>query len=363
MLEEIGGYLGSAHRLVRQHLRAAARRDRRRLRSRRLRLPAAGRPRRSRGARRSSRCASSVRRRATAELGTAAGLIGAAFVAFEALDAARNAARGLRDADREPRGRDAARARRAARPPTSCSARTRATRAALLERHGIEARLLSYHEHNEAQRTAELLPRLEAGERVALVSDAGLPGVSDPGARLVRAALDAGVEVTVLPGRVGRRDGARRVGARRRSSTASSASCRAARRRWRRCGTSCAAGRGRPSRSSRRSGCPRRCARSRPPMPEREVAVCRELTKRFEEVVRGTRRRARGAVRRAAEGRDHARARAGRGSRRGRRGARARRGRRARRGGRAAAAGGGDRLGPRAASRATGSTSSRCKQI
>jgi 16S rRNA (cytidine1402-2'-O)-methyltransferase len=70
----------------------------------------------------------------------------------------------------------------------------------LLQRHGIEARLLSYHEHNEAQRTAELLPRLETGERVALVSDAGLPGVSDPGARLVRAALDAGVDVTVLPG-------------------------------------------------------------------------------------------------------------------------------------------------------------------
>ena len=76
---------------------------------------------------------------------------------------------------------------------------TRHTRV-LLERHGIEARLLSYHEHNEAQRTAELVPRLSTGERVALVSDAGLPGVSDPGARLVRAALEAGVEVTVLPG-------------------------------------------------------------------------------------------------------------------------------------------------------------------
>ncbi|MGD0714262.1 MAG: 16S rRNA (cytidine(1402)-2'-O)-methyltransferase [Gaiellaceae bacterium] len=76
---------------------------------------------------------------------------------------------------------------------------TRHTRG-LLERHGIKARLLSYHEHNEAARTAELLPRLEAGERIALVSDAGLPGVSDPGARLVRAALAAGVPVTVLPG-------------------------------------------------------------------------------------------------------------------------------------------------------------------
>src|SRR3954449_10401985 len=76
---------------------------------------------------------------------------------------------------------------------------TRHTRV-LLDRHGISARLLSYHEHNEAKRTAELVPRLEAGERAALVSDAGLPGISDPGARLVAAALEAGVPVTVLPG-------------------------------------------------------------------------------------------------------------------------------------------------------------------
>src|ERR671932_1196630 len=76
---------------------------------------------------------------------------------------------------------------------------TRHTRR-LLERHGIRARLLSYHEHNEAARVAELLPRLVAGERFALVSDAGLPGISDPGARLVAAALDAGVPVSVLPG-------------------------------------------------------------------------------------------------------------------------------------------------------------------
>jgi 16S rRNA (cytidine1402-2'-O)-methyltransferase len=76
---------------------------------------------------------------------------------------------------------------------------TRHTRV-LLDRHGISVRLLSYHEHNEAKRTAELLPRLEAGERVALVSDAGLPGISDPGARLIAAALDAGIEVSVLPG-------------------------------------------------------------------------------------------------------------------------------------------------------------------
>jgi len=76
---------------------------------------------------------------------------------------------------------------------------TRHTRG-LLERHGIKARLLSYHEHNEAKRTAEVLPRLEAGERVALVSDAGLPGINDPGARLIAAAREVGVPVTVLPG-------------------------------------------------------------------------------------------------------------------------------------------------------------------
>src|SRR5581483_5668024 len=54
--------------------------------------------------------------------------------------------------------------------------------------------------HNEASRAAELLPRLLAGERMALVTDAGLPGISDPGVRLVRAAREAGAEVTVLPG-------------------------------------------------------------------------------------------------------------------------------------------------------------------
>src|ERR1700757_1758125 len=76
---------------------------------------------------------------------------------------------------------------------------TRHTRG-LLGRHGIEARLLSYHEHNEAARTAELVPRLVAGERIALVSDAGMPGISDPGARIVTAAVEHGVPVTVLPG-------------------------------------------------------------------------------------------------------------------------------------------------------------------
>jgi 16S rRNA (cytidine1402-2'-O)-methyltransferase len=76
---------------------------------------------------------------------------------------------------------------------------TRRTRG-LLERHDVRGRLVSYHEHNEAQRTNEALEWLRQGQRVALVSDAGLPAISDPGARLVSAALDEGHEVTVVPG-------------------------------------------------------------------------------------------------------------------------------------------------------------------
>jgi 16S rRNA (cytidine1402-2'-O)-methyltransferase len=163
---------------------------------------------------------------------------------------------------------------------------TRHTRV-LLERHGIKARLLSYHEHNEAQRTAELLPRLDAGERMALVSDAGLPGVSDPGARLVRAALDAGIDVSVLPG-------ASAV------ETALVASGLAS-EQYRFLGFL-------PRGEKRLTGVwdelrawpwpavafesPRRLPGTLRSLaaadPEREVVVCRELTKRFEEVVRGT---------------------------------------------------------------------------
>jgi 16S rRNA (cytidine1402-2'-O)-methyltransferase len=76
---------------------------------------------------------------------------------------------------------------------------TRRTRL-LLDRHRIRAELVSYHEHNAAARVEELLPELAAGRRVALVTDAGMPAVSDPGARLVAAAHAAGVPVTVLPG-------------------------------------------------------------------------------------------------------------------------------------------------------------------
>ena len=70
----------------------------------------------------------------------------------------------------------------------------------LLEHVGAATPTISYHEHNEAERTIVLLDRLKSGQRVALVSDAGTPLVSDPGYRLVRAAIDAGVPVVPIPG-------------------------------------------------------------------------------------------------------------------------------------------------------------------
>ena len=72
--------------------------------------------------------------------------------------------------------------------------------ATLARHHGIEARAVSYHDHNEEPRTRELLERLRAGDDVALVSDAGMPLVSDPGYRLVRAAIEEGIAITVVPG-------------------------------------------------------------------------------------------------------------------------------------------------------------------
>jgi 16S rRNA (cytidine1402-2'-O)-methyltransferase len=163
---------------------------------------------------------------------------------------------------------------------------TRHTRG-LLARHGIDARLLSYHEHNEAARTAELVPRLQAGERIALVSDAGMPGVSDPGARIVRAALDAGVEVTVLPGPsavesalvasglVGERY--QFVGFLPRGAKALSAL-------WDELGAWEWPAVAFES-PQRLPATLRSLAASD---PARAVAVCRELTKRFEEIARGT---------------------------------------------------------------------------
>src|SRR5215467_8244630 len=76
---------------------------------------------------------------------------------------------------------------------------TRQTRK-LLDHFHIHKPAVSYHEHNEAERTAELIVRLEGGETVALVSDAGMPLVSDPGYRLVRAAIEHGIPVIPIPG-------------------------------------------------------------------------------------------------------------------------------------------------------------------
>jgi 16S rRNA (cytidine1402-2'-O)-methyltransferase len=76
---------------------------------------------------------------------------------------------------------------------------TRHTRK-LLEHFGISKPVVSYHEHNEAARAAELVRRMKEGASVAVVSDAGTPLVSDPGYRLVRAAIDAGIVVTPVPG-------------------------------------------------------------------------------------------------------------------------------------------------------------------
>jgi 16S rRNA (cytidine1402-2'-O)-methyltransferase len=76
---------------------------------------------------------------------------------------------------------------------------TRRTRV-LLERYGVQATLISYHEHNERERAAELVERMRGGAVVALVSDAGMPLVSDPGYVLVQGCVAAGLEVEVLPG-------------------------------------------------------------------------------------------------------------------------------------------------------------------
>lgn len=70
----------------------------------------------------------------------------------------------------------------------------------LLDRHGIRVPLLALHEHNENAAAAKLIERLAAGKRVALVSDAGTPGISDPGARAVAAVRGAGYKVVPLPG-------------------------------------------------------------------------------------------------------------------------------------------------------------------
>ncbi len=70
----------------------------------------------------------------------------------------------------------------------------------LLQHFGIDKKLLAHHQHNEHQSTPEVIRMLQAGQTVALISDAGTPGISDPGFLLVREAIRAGIEVECLPG-------------------------------------------------------------------------------------------------------------------------------------------------------------------
>ena len=163
---------------------------------------------------------------------------------------------------------------------------TRRTRT-LLERHGIQASLVSYHQHNEAKRVQELLPRLEAREKVALASDAGLPGVNDPGARLISAAIERGLEVTVLPGPSAVETAlvaSGLVGERYAFLGYLPRSREALERLW---AESAAWGSAVVAFESpkRLPGSLRSLAEAD---PERPVAVCRELTKRFEEILRGS---------------------------------------------------------------------------
>ncbi len=70
----------------------------------------------------------------------------------------------------------------------------------LLKHYKIDKRFISYHEHNEAMRTAQLVERMAAGENVALITDAGMPGLSDPGARLIRECIKRELPFTIIPG-------------------------------------------------------------------------------------------------------------------------------------------------------------------
>ena len=70
----------------------------------------------------------------------------------------------------------------------------------LLKHHQINKPFISYHEHNEAMRTAQLVERLAAGEKIALITDAGTPALSDPGARLIRECIRRELDFTIIPG-------------------------------------------------------------------------------------------------------------------------------------------------------------------
>ena len=158
----------------------------------------------------------------------------------------------------------------------------------LLDRYGIRAHgLVSVHRHNEARQAHELLPRLRSGETLVLVSDAGLPGVNDPGGLLVAAALGADLDVTVLPG----------PSAVETALVASGLGVGQYRflgylpRRAAELQTLWEESRGWPYAAVAFES-PKRLSTSLATLaridPSRPVAVCRELTKRFEEIARGS---------------------------------------------------------------------------
>jgi 16S rRNA (cytidine1402-2'-O)-methyltransferase len=156
---------------------------------------------------------------------------------------------------------------------------TRRTRV-LLDRFGVSAPLVSYHEHNEEARARELVGRMRAGEVVALVSDAGMPLVSDPGYILLREAVAAGLSVEVLPGP------SAVITALVASGLPSS--------KWSFVGflprkaSDLAATLAAPETLVAFES-PRRLGKALAAVePSREVAVCRELTKVHEEIVRGS---------------------------------------------------------------------------
>jgi len=158
----------------------------------------------------------------------------------------------------------------------------------LLDHHGIATPMVSYHEHNEARATSTAIARLRDGRDVALISDAGTPLVSDPGARLVAAAAEAGIPVVPIPGPS--------------AVLAALVSSALGSERFTFFGFLARKGRERDDALEELSGlrhtsvlyeAPNRVAATLAELaargsPERRVVVARELTKQFEEVRRGT---------------------------------------------------------------------------
>jgi 16S rRNA (cytidine1402-2'-O)-methyltransferase len=162
---------------------------------------------------------------------------------------------------------------------------TRVT-ATLASHYGITGRLAALHAHNERQRAEEVIAWLAAGKRVALVTDAGTPAISDPGAALVRAVIDAGYAVVPIPG------ASAVIAALSASGLAAS--------QWLFCGflPATASARAKEIERLRTFGCalvfyeaPHRIAATLDALaaalgPERQLVIARELTKRFETIHR-----------------------------------------------------------------------------